>query len=137
MSKEKLRQLDEINRPMNEELFNNLEKQYEEIAKVRTESEQIEEMANEIMTVVMRNRNMLGVAETLYNIGYRRQEWISVDERLPEVDTNVLVITTSGSFKVARCNIYHNKMLVLWATNDGWGETAITHWMPLPEAPKN
>lgn len=67
--------------------------------------------------------------------GWRKQEWISVEERLPEVDTNVLVITASGSFKVARCNIYKNGTLVLWATNDGLGERAITHWMPLPDPP--
>ena len=45
-------------------------------------NKQIEEMGNEIMTVVMRNRNMLGVAETLYNAGYRKQskgEWIDAD----------------------------------------------------------
>lgn len=67
---------------------------------------------------------------------FRRKEWISVEERLPEVDTNVLVITANGSFKVARCNLYKNGTLVLWATNDGLGERAITHWMPLPEPPK-
>ena len=63
-------------------------------------------------------------------------EWISVEEGLPEVDKNVLVITAHGSFKVARCNIYKNGTVVMWATNDGLGERAITHWMPLPEAPK-
>ena len=69
--------------------------------------------------------------------GYRKQsEWISVEERLPQVDTDVLVITANGSFKVARCNIYHNGTLVLWMTNDGLGERAITHWMPLPELPE-
>lgn len=65
-----------------------------------------------------------------------KSEWISVEERLPEADTDVLVITANGSFKVARCNIYHNGTLVLWMTNDGLGEKAITHWMPLPELPK-
>lgn len=70
-------------------------------------------------------------------VGYCKQsEWISVEERLPEADTDVLVITCHGSFKVARCNIYHNGTLVLWMTNDGLGEKAITHWMPLPEPPK-
>lgn len=76
-----------------------------------------------------------------YDKGYadglrERNEWISVEERLPEADTNVLVITANASFKVARCNIYHNGTLVLWMTNDGLGERAITHWMPLPEPPK-
>jgi hypothetical protein len=77
------------------------------------------------------------VINDLYNAGYRKQsEWISVYERLPEVDKNVLVITVHGSFKVARCNIYKNGTEVIWATNDGLGERAITHWMPLPEPPK-
>lgn len=42
MSKEKQRQFDEINRPRNEELFNNIHKQYQELAKVKTKDEQIE-----------------------------------------------------------------------------------------------
>jgi hypothetical protein len=76
-------------------------------------------------------------AEGLYNAGYRKQsEWISVKDRLPEVDKNVLVITAHGSFKIARCNIYKNGTQVVWATNDGLGERAITHWMPLPEPPE-
>lgn len=75
-------------------------------------------------------------AEKMTAKGYHMQEWISVDDRLPKVDTDVLVITANGSFKVARCNIYHNGTLVLWMTNDGLGEKAITHWMPLPEPPK-
>ena len=99
---------------------------------------------------------ILKYCEALYNAGYRKHtdrfllkengeiipllpkqsEWISVEERLPKVDTDVLVITANGSFKVGRCNIYHNGTLVLWMTNDGLGEKAITHWMPLPEAPK-
>lgn len=86
--------------------------------------------------------NIHDATEQAYKNGYvkgyadGKGEWISVEERLPEVDTNVLVITASGSFKVARCNIYKNGTLVLWATNDGLGERAITHWMPLPEPPK-
>ena len=38
-------QIEAIYRPMSEDLFNNIEKQYQEIAKVKAESEQIEEMA--------------------------------------------------------------------------------------------
>ncbi len=63
-------------------------------------------------------------------------KWIPVVERLPDADKKVLVITASGSFKVARCNFYKNGTEVNWATNDGLGEKAITHWMPLPDPPK-
>ena len=110
--------------------------------------EQIEEMAWDLCDIPKhpsiksceqcgnKHCHALYYAERAYNAGYRKQEWISVEERLPEADTDVLVITCHGSFKVARCNIYHNGTLVLWMTNDGLGEKAIAHWMPLPEPPK-
>ena len=104
---------------------------------------QIEEMARDVTHSIVWDSdgyaevNCLATAQNLRCIGYRKQRgWISVEERLPKVDTDVLVITANGSFKVARCNIYHNGTLVLWMTNDGLGERAITHWMPLPEPPK-
>ena len=76
------------------------------------------------------------VADYLLDNGVTLQKWISVTERLPEADTCVLAITANGSFKTARCNIYRNGTEVCWATNDGLGESAITHWMPLPQPPK-
>ncbi len=110
---------------------------------------QIEEMADEIMTVVMRNRNMLGVAETLYNKGYRKQsEWISVEERLPEdvygkdrKQITVLVHTKSGRISSAsRMRIVKwDKTKLEWVELDTfeWSRgLRVTHWMPLPEAPK-
>ena len=63
--------------------------------------------------------------------GYRKQEWISVEERLPEVRQRVLLYS------------YHD------GVNTGYRADEIgrfyvdksypyrpTHWMPLPEAPK-
>ena len=88
MSEEKQRQLDDINRPMNEEFFNNLEKKYQELAKVKTDSEQIEEMAKVIDDIESNAyiecydkafADADKIAETLYNAGYRKQsegEWI-------------------------------------------------------------
>ena len=76
------------------------------------------------------------VADYLLDSGVTVQEWISVKDRLPEADKYVLVITDSGSVKTARCNFYKNGTEVCWATNDGLGERAITHWMPLPQPPK-
>jgi hypothetical protein len=67
-------------------------------------------------------------------------KWISVKDRLPEYYTNVLVYCTSqfysGYFKSTA-----------WRANDGgkdiWTITAsdniidnVTHWMPLPQPPK-
>jgi hypothetical protein len=58
-------------------------------------------------------------------------EWISVEDGLPDYDTNVLVYWLSGNQSV----------LFFWA--DKWdnlsiamgGDDHITHWMPLPEPP--
>ena len=61
-------------------------------------------------------------------------EWISVEERLPEVGTDVLM--TNGSvIAVAFCleNNFGKKYLSTW--DDGWTGCE-THWMPLPEPPE-
>lgn len=73
MSKEKQRQLEEINRPRNEELFNNIEKQYQELAKVKAESEQIDEMAKIIDANHGFIVSSLETAKALYNADYRKQ----------------------------------------------------------------
>lgn len=41
------------------------------------------------------------IARTLYEVGYRKQEWISVEERLPEENVYVL-IAVENSIQVAR-----------------------------------
>ena len=60
-------------------------------------------------------------------------EWISVDERLPEVGTRVVGYDYESN---VRCYfITENRWWIDggWNTAKGWG---ITHWMPLPEPPK-
>lgn len=65
---------------------------------------------------------------------FRRKEWISVDERLPETTENVL----GCSDKDGGC-IFIGYYRSDW---DLWGENGLLHlghvlyWMPLPEAPK-
>ena len=57
-------------------------------------------------------------------------KWISVEERLPEKNGKYIVCTAKGSvyctkFSIDVCGIFHTDMY-----------THITHWMPLPEPPK-
>lgn len=107
---------------------------------------QIEEMAEVLENAKIDARATIGsmnngfgvwYAQALYNAGYRKHsEWISVEDRLPKEDKNVLVITSYGFYKIAKWNSYNNGTTVIWETNDDYGASAITHWMPLPEPPK-
>ena len=90
---------------------------------------QIEELTNEL--IFTKNYGTLdAVAKHLYEKGYRKQEWISVEDRLPTwKDGKVLIYTTHGISIAQR------------TTSERWkGDCAIpkliTHWMPLPEPPK-
>lgn len=104
------------------------------------EKKQIEEMAeyifgNAITHDTQFKEDCRSIAIDLYNENYRKQEWISVEDRLPEGKVNCLV-----HYKHAYCD------------NDGyWAigvsfydgnefhiglEYKVTHWMPLPKAPK-
>ena len=72
----------------------------------------------------------LNLALNLYNIGYRKQEWISVEDRLPEKNVRVLVcIKSNRSYTRFDTDRLDDRGFVRWF-ND------VTHWMPLPEAPK-
>ena len=69
----------------------------------------------------------------LYNAGYRKQEWISVDERLPESsDIECLLYLDNGQIAIGWYHVsagafVEGGIAVL---------NIVTHWMPLPEAPK-
>ena len=71
------------------------------------------------------------IANALIEKGYRKQsEWISVEERLPTREDGKVLIYTPYGISIAQKT----------TTNHWKGDNAIpkliTHWMPLPEAPK-
>lgn len=73
-----------------------------------------------------------------FNVWLARAEqsaWISVEDRLPELDKEVLVAWTDGviGFAMRIESKYHEER---WNWDPvAFGET-ITHWQPLPEPPK-
>ena len=102
-----------------------------------SDKEQIEEMAKVLKDYTKENHIMAShtilenYAEALYNAGYRKQEWISVDDRLPENLSYIIVCDKYGNVGEAYCY------------GEGWFEwidseerVFVTHWMPLPEPPK-
>lgn len=115
------------------------EKEIEEIAKIIARRRAAFRNPNVAFMTTARK-----TADSIYSAGYRKQsepiscshekdgEWISVDERLPEQCVPVLVYKNSNS------EVYGN-METSYFEKGRWrgccGEF-ITHWMPLPKAPK-
>ncbi len=157
----------------------NEKNKYDEAAR-----KQIEEMAKELCGINIACKDCRldklclarNSADILYTVGYRKQsDWISVEERLPEVETKVLVLAirkyktkegleipviTTGMYEDGTmprddsCWYWEDIDFIYDEKNDiayipeGWWEYSsyhdecgaicdkVTHWMPLPEAPK-
>ena len=111
---------------------------------------QIEEMARDLENHTCMSQFQAEItSRMLYNAGYHKQEWISVEERLPEdvfkdrKIITVLVCTKSGrvstSSRTRMMQVNKEKMTYEYTDIFEWsGQVAkkVTHWMPLPEAPK-
>ena len=75
--------------------------------------------------------NYDALALALYDAGYRKQsEWISVDERLPELYGAYLTHTFRGYIKIS-----HFEEWVI-GEKPSFDDYTVTHWMPLPEPPE-
>ncbi len=103
-----------------------------------TKQEQINELRDLIMVGSRLDINSATTfAETLYKKGYRKQiEWISVDERLPPRRERVICYSPQREtlpIFMGCIGMYGGN----WHNESGYlCMTPITHWMPLPEAPK-
>ena len=77
--------------------------------------------------------NWYDAMEEAYNKGYKKGQeeahrWIPVEERLPERGQEVIAF--SGGYLEPKVFAYH-----FWSEKfSSW--QGITHWMPLPEMPK-
>lgn len=80
------------------------------------------------------------IAEKLIANGVTVQEWISVDDRLPEEGEYVLCVLKGFNYggKIQVCKFvpadkFKDKPYFEYFRN---GFPSVTHWMPLPEPPK-
>jgi hypothetical protein len=84
--------------------------------------------------------NVKGLVERLIANGVTVQKWISVEERLPEVGKEVLICDARDSF-LGMFSLEEMKSdeVYYWFDGDGWRlpSDEVTHWMPLPEPPKD
>lgn len=85
------------------------------------------------------NAEMMKLIDYLISHGVTVQEWISVKDRLPDVDGKYLVARAEGgrySISVRK----FRKEVPCWYTGycGHWERrtNGITHWMPLPQPPK-
>lgn len=81
-------------------------------------------------------------ANYLISHGVTVQKWISVYDRLPNLDEAVLVL---AEYLQIKTNYYEVWSLfkcesgeIIWVDKSGNGHSLkeVTHWMPLPEPPK-
>lgn len=63
-----------------------------------------------------------------------KQQWISVEDELPECDINVLVVGRHEYFKEKRIGLACALEYGGWS---GYYIGTVTHWMPLPDVPKD
>ena len=61
-------------------------------------------------------------------------DWISVEDRLPKRQENVLVASKHGFVCIASLTNNHSNNK--FYDGDSLAINSITHWMPLPEPPK-
>lgn len=61
--------------------------------------------------------------------------WINVEDRLPPIGKDILVFHVNGYCDIDGCTNYDLAVL----RGEEYSQTAgqFTHWMPLPESPKN
>lgn len=60
-----------------------------------------------------------------------RGEWVSVEDRLPEYQSVILVYTISEYTQTA----YLEASSRLWVGIGNYRQPKVTHWMPLPQPP--
>lgn len=105
---------------------------------MRTERPTCRECACNKVCEYFENENSRNLDETCplcnwENYFVPKQEWISVEDRLPEVGTMVVGYDYESN---VRCYFITEERWWIddgWNTAKGWG---ITHWMPLPPPPK-
>jgi hypothetical protein len=101
------------------------------------EKQATEEMACDMCTVILNcndpykpipSCHAYQHAKRAYAKGYRKQEWISVEDRMPERNGRYLT----------HCNIENQSLVCVlyYCKIGGVNEGTVTHWMPLPEPPK-
>ena len=74
-----------------------------------------------------------GQYEKGYQDGLKANDWISVEDRLPEPYETVAVIAKADCWSYCIGWLNGDEWVIAEEASEGW---AVTHWMPLPEPPQ-
>lgn len=110
----------------------------------KAESDCVDALLKDALAYIQQLENYIGeLTEKVSQLEAAQPKWISVEDRLPEDNLNVLVYAIGDNENsVIAMTGYTHKM---YGYNiEGWRspwqyffyEYKITHWMPLPEPPK-
>lgn len=113
----------------------NEKNKYDEAAR-----DQIEEIAKTLFsareTGDLKYSQLRSIAKDLYNEGYRKQEWISVDERLPKPFVSVLVYMPGETPHPTVREGFINNRGKWYAGGFDRLPDEVVMWKEMPEAPK-
>lgn len=100
---------------------------------------EIDEMAEDMYSFLpdsydVNERDCIYAAEEMFAKGYRKQEWISVNEKLPEPNKTVLCIwkRENEDWNYGFARYQHDD--IWYVSNEGI--PLVTHWMYIPEFAK-
>ena len=110
-----------------------MKKQIEEMAKVIDEAKHDMWVGKAHQSGDFTNHSK-NIAQYLYEKGYRKPEWISVEERLPDANGTYLVIGNSGTPHTA--HFYKAFKINGKPFDANFSNRYVRYWMPLPEPPK-
>ena len=91
------------------------------------------EFCNDIDGCVHRQKEI--IADRLIANGVTVQEWISVEDRLPERRDVVLCFLKFGEQRILQWDNVSSWWLG-YGHGDDWQKADVTNWMPLPEPPE-
>lgn len=91
--------------------------------------------------LIIHPETMVGILRNACQEGYEQAEnnlsWHSVDESLPPIDEEVIVLTDEfGNAPVYKIAVGHIVDKDIATDFDGWNIEGVRYWMPMPEIPK-
>lgn len=76
------------------------------------------------------------LADAYQQLEAAQPKWISVEERLPEVDMGVMCVAQTAWGPEVTEGYFWKHSQMISPIDEGCAVDKVTHWMPLPEPPK-